>query len=81
MVTSKKLLLLFLIHGFPLLKRSDFLACFIMEMSRLDIFRSTRVSIEKHPRTIKGQLFEEFNQKSGKRTETHEMESSFLSKR
>ena len=33
MVTSNKLLLLFLIHGFPLLKMSDFLACFVMEIS------------------------------------------------
>ena len=42
---------------------------------------SIRVFTEKHPYTIKGQLFEEFNQKSGKRTEAHEVESSFLSKR
>ena len=34
MVTSNKLLLQFLIHGFPLLKGwNDFLACFIMELS------------------------------------------------
>ena len=42
---------------------------------------SIRVFTEKHPYTIKGQLFEEFNRKSGKRTEAHEVESSFLSKR
>ena len=42
---------------------------------------SIRVFTEKHPYTIKGQLFEEFNRKSGKRTKAHEVESSFLSKR
>ena len=42
---------------------------------------SIRVFTEKHPYTIKGQLFEEFNRKSGKRTEAHEVESSFHSKR
>ena len=42
---------------------------------------SIRVFTEKHPYTIKGQLFEEFNRKSGKRTEAYEVESSFLSKR
>ena len=42
---------------------------------------SIRVFIEKPPYTIKGQLFEVFNRKSGKRTEAHEMESSFLPKR
>ena len=36
---------------------------------------STRVFTEKHPYTIKGQLFEEFNKKSGKRTEAPEVES------
>ena len=36
---------------------------------------SIRVFTEKHPYTIKGQLFEEFNRKSGKRTEAHEVES------
>ena len=41
---------------------------------------SIRVFTEKHPYTIKEQLFEEFNRKSGKRTEAHEVEISFFLK-
>ena len=34
--------------------------------------RQFRVFTEKHPCTIKGQLLEKFNRKSGKRTEAHD---------
>ena len=36
-VTSNKLVMAFFIHGFPLLKRRVFLACFIMEVSSFEM--------------------------------------------
>ena len=43
--------------------------------------QSSHFQTQQHPYTIKGQLLEEFDSKSRKRTKTYEMKRSFLSKR
>ena len=44
-VTSNKLVMAFFIHGFPLLKRRDFLACFIMEVLSFEMLSNLKPKI------------------------------------